>query len=498
MATSALNQLTGMPNLPVTRGVLSGMPAAPKGYIGPKEIAPAQEELAGAIGAAEQKVGQADIGIETAKREEKARELEVKGESLAKFAKDIEAMPEKAALKEDRETLKGMEFVPTRDTVQDIAALFSLIGVIGMVAGKGNAMQAMNAMNGMLEGHQKGRKDLFRQEQITFDKNFKAMQTKIQQSLADYQEALELKKIDKEAGELKKQVALARAESPLLKAMDQKLGEVRTLNTLKETKQSVDKAVTLQNDLQAKADQRAREERQRQESLASRGQLFQGSDGKMYSFNPVTQKVAEVSTPEGVTLARPTGAGAKDAKPPPKEIVAQNQLRNSLIPKIEEALPVLDRLQREGKWNTMTTLLAVDPRAAEMQFRDDKEALNLVLTLAYFRSKEFETAGKALTRKEDQILAPIVRGDLRAYEGIKNAMEQGVKSLKQEQKGLEATYPFIREYNKALRGETEDSAPPAPGGKPMPTGDKLKAYADQHFGGDEDAARTYLQSQGYQ
>jgi len=49
------------------------------------------------------------------------------------------------------------EFIPTKDTAQDIAGLFSLIGVIGMVVGKGNAMQAMGAMNGMLEGHRKGR-----------------------------------------------------------------------------------------------------------------------------------------------------------------------------------------------------------------------------------------------------------------------------------------------------------------------------------------------------
>ena len=269
MATSALNQLTGMPNLPITRGVVGGMTAAPKGYIGAKEIMPAQEELSGAISAAEEKVVQADIGIEKAKREEKTRELEAKGESLAQYVKDVEAMPERAALKESREALKGMEFVPTRDTVNDIAGLFSLIGVIGMVTGKGNAMQAMNAMNGMLEGHKKGRADLFKQEQVTFDKNFKAMQMKVQQALAEYQEALELKKTDREAGEIAKQVALARMESPLLKEMESKLGEVRVLNNLKDTKKAMDEAVKLQNDLQAKAEDRLFKEKQ----LASQERL---------------------------------------------------------------------------------------------------------------------------------------------------------------------------------------------------------------------------------
>ena len=98
-------------------------------------------------------------------------------------------------------------------------------------------------------------------------------------------------------------------------------------------------------------------------------------------------------------------------------------------------------------------MLAIDSRAAEFAFRNDPEALNLILTLAYFRSKEFETAGKALTRKEDQILAPIVRGDLRAYEGIRNAMVDAQKTLSSEQKGLENIYPYIKKVNDAFRKE---------------------------------------------
>ena len=255
MAT-ALNELTSMPKLPITSGVMSAAPAAPKGYMGPKEIAPAMEELRGEIGAAEQRVGQADIGIERAKREEKAAELGIKAESLEQQVKDIEAMPERAELKAAREKLKGMEFVPTRDTVQDIAGLFGLIGVVGMVVGKGDAMRAMHAMNGMMEGHRKGRQDLFKQQLQEFDKNFKAMQAKVSTALAEYQEALEIKKTNREAGELRKQEALLRTNSPLLKAMDEKIGEVGTLNALKGAKEDFGTMVKMRNDLQSKVEDR--------------------------------------------------------------------------------------------------------------------------------------------------------------------------------------------------------------------------------------------------
>jgi hypothetical protein len=56
-------------------------------------------------------------------------------------------------------------FVPTKDTVQDVAALFSLIGVIGTGSWRQRPSVILSplisAMNGMLEGWQKGRSDLY-------------------------------------------------------------------------------------------------------------------------------------------------------------------------------------------------------------------------------------------------------------------------------------------------------------------------------------------------
>lgn len=270
----ALDSITQMPSLPITSAFKASMPAAPKGRIGPKEIAPAAEELSSAISTASQKVGEADVNIEKAKREEKANELEIKSESKKKLVEDIELMPERLAYKETVKQEKGMEFVPTRDTVQDIAGLFGLIGVVGMVIGKGNAMQAMGAMNGMMEGHRKGRQDLFKQESQQFEKNFKAMQAKVSAALAEYQEALKVKQQDSEAGELMAQVALARSESPLLKAIKAKQGDAAVLERLKEVNKSVtvDMPKTI-NDLQDKSDAAAAVERRHREAMEQRERI---------------------------------------------------------------------------------------------------------------------------------------------------------------------------------------------------------------------------------
>lgn len=110
------------------------------------------------------------------------------------------------------------EFVPTKDTVQDIAGLFGLIGVIGMIAGKGNAQQAMSAMNGMLEGHRKGRLELYRQERDTFEKNFRAMLKKHEEFRKEMEDAIKTAATDKQAGMAKAEAAAAKSGSAIVKA----------------------------------------------------------------------------------------------------------------------------------------------------------------------------------------------------------------------------------------------------------------------------------------
>jgi hypothetical protein len=124
----------------------------------------------------------------------------------------------------------------------------------------------MSAMNGMLEGHQKGRADLYKQQQIEFDKNFKAMQAAVQSAEKEYEEAVRMNMVDKEAGEIARKMALAKLHSPMLKAMEDRLGPLAVLNTLKELKtSSVKNATDLVNNLQDKADRREdAKDRQRQ------------------------------------------------------------------------------------------------------------------------------------------------------------------------------------------------------------------------------------------
>lgn len=364
-------------------------------------------------------------------------------------------------------------FVPTKDTTQDIASLFSLIGVIGMVVGGGgkkNALTAQAAMNGMLQGWQQGRQDLYVRQRNEFDKNFRSMVQKHNEFRKEMEDAVKLAQTDYNAGMQAAELAAAKAGSDIVKAQLRKGELLNAYKLVNESQTGVTKALEFDQkarDKEAADRQREADRAQREAAAQQRHQEF------MLRMEQSDKRFLAAQA------AREAKGAEKEAKPPAKEIIAQNQLRNTLIPRLETSLPVLDRLQKEGKWPRMTALLAVDPRAAEAAFRNDKEALNLILTLAYFRSKEFETAGKALTKKEDQILAPIVRGDLRTYEGIRNAMSEGLKTLKAEQRGLEKTYPYIKNLNEAMREEPETpAAAPAPAGGPYSDAEKERRYQE--------------------
>lgn len=148
-------------------------------------------------------------------------------------------------------------------------------------------------------------------------------------------------------------------------------------------------------------------------------------------------------------------SGARIDKIPQKDRDAY-QLRETTIPALESGLKTLDRLQKEGKWTKMTGLLAIDPRAAEAAFTKDPEALSLIRTFARFRSAEFETAGKALTKMEDKILSPLYRADLRSYEATRNAMDEGLKEMKRQKQGLENQFPSLK---RRAEGEVDVARP---------------------------------------
>jgi hypothetical protein len=130
-------------------------------------------------------------------------------------------------------------------------------------------------------------------------------------------------------------------------------------------------------------------------------------------------------------------------KPPPVNVQQAVQLRNTLIPELKSVLPVLERINKQGDWPRFTGLIGVEPRAAEFSFRNDPEAQKAIRTLSRFRSAEFETAGKALTKVENRILAPLYQSGFRDYNALKGAVEDGLEAMSTQKLAYERQYPQL-------------------------------------------------------
>ena len=400
------------------------------------------------------------VGVDLAREE---RNLQQK-ETEAKIAKE-KALPEIEAaylaeqgryVKEARsreqdimgEAERAMsQFTVSKETLGGMATLASIIGVVGQIAGNTGGKQAslgaIKSMTGMMSGYQRGRADEFKRDQIEFDKQFKILQSKLDRASKEFDRSIAMMPYNMAEAQKIRSTALAGLNSDIIRAVDSKQGIVRANTLLKQTMDVLDKEAARANAL----------------------------------------KIAEMR-----------GAGGAGAKPA-KEIVLRHQAREKLIPALEKGIPILQRLEKEGKWDTLSLMLKGDEifnfNTAEYNFANDPEAIDLIRILASFRAGEFETAGKALTKKEDAVLRPLFQAGARPFSAMENAMKQGRAELLKEQLDLERKFPYLRNEESNLPQSPQAQA------KPMPTGDKLKTYADTNFEGDEEAAKSYLASQGY-
>lgn len=422
------------------------------------------------------------------------------------------------------ESADKMMFVPSETTAPLLGVVFATIGATGLLLGglsKGNAKAALSAMNGMAEGFTKGKEDLYKQERQTFDTNVKAMTQRMGILKAKLDVAREKMKYDAESADMEANAAFAEAGADFLKANKDKFGlqdSITKLETqikqndtwarLMETKKSAaikeleserfksrenelnrQQQFALQQFLETGRQQRAAEsiesrERQAASDRQTRALIAQMGQQRVQPIGMADGQMIMVDG-NGNIVAKPVPEGFKGfgrfaekadpaAKPPPINVQQAVQLRNTLIPELETLLPVLERINRQGDWPKFTGLIGVEPRAAEFVFNKDPEAQKAIRTLARFRSAEFETAGKALTKVENKILAPLYQSGFRDYNALKGAVEDGLEAMSAQKVAYERQYPQLAGQESAARpvqpkpsGPKEGDEAPSKSGKPM-------------------------------
>ena len=295
---------TQMPALPLTSGVMGKATGPKQQQITAGEMYPAMQERRGEELKLRQSIADTEAQLAGKEQEQKVAGLEQRKQLQEQQAQELRQLPEREQLRSARQELSGAAFVPTKETAQDIATIFSLTGIIGMAIGGGakdNAYAAMAGMNGMLEGYKRGRADIYKRERESFDKNLKALQLKVQTLQQELTEAIQLKQQDFKAGETAIEIALAKSGSDLLDLKRKKNGDMAALETVVQTGKDVDSLVKMSNDQSKQAEDRKFKEREldqqerlrmaqieatREASLAR----IEGQKGKITQQNMMAQR----------------------------------------------------------------------------------------------------------------------------------------------------------------------------------------------------------------
>lgn len=481
MAT-ALGNITQMPKIP---GITPQTQPIEPGAVYSQQIEalqPKLEDVRTRAGAAERERGALASEEKAFGAEQAVKRAEGMAGAQEKFAKTMREAPMRPELEEKVKQEQDFFFQPGQRDGMQLATLASLMMVLGTSigkGGKGNAMAALSGLNGMMEGYRKRSDELYKQEKGQFESNAKALKdqiTALRQAMQDYEKQAS---VDKQGALQNLEIELARQGADFLKQRVERQGVANLLPELQRQEKQLQTQMDQYSRKLADAQNRAQEAKVRAEEARQRELDRQAFAAGMQRERLATQRdLQKERTDAALQKAQ---SATKEQKPPPKEIQQLNTNRNILIPALESALPVLDRLNKSGQWTTMTTLLGLPKgtNIAEAAFRDDPEAIQLIRTFSKFRAGEFETAGKALTKMENQILAPLFQADFRTYEGIRNAVSEGLNTLKKEQRSIEAAYPWVKTFNDAYRsdfGASPSSAAPAAG--PYSDQEKERRYQE--------------------
>jgi hypothetical protein len=356
-------------------------------------------------------------------------------------------------------TAEELTFKPSQENAQTLALVFSVISASGFLLGglnKRNALSAMYAMNGLTEGYAKGREDLFKQQRQTFETNVKAMQDRMKVLKDKLDVGIKTLARDKERGELEIQAAMAEANADFLKSQKDARGVIATREILENQIKQLDKSL----DFLKKSEEKYRAQQLQgywnQTRLDTQERLAAATNERLAQQFAASQRAAEERAAaaerrfqQGQEAAESRFMRSQEAKapaggkPPPVNVQQAVQLRNTLIPELKSVLPVLERINKQGDWPRFTGLIGVEPRAAEFSFRNDPEAQKAIRTLSRFRSAEFETAGKALTKVENRILAPLYQSGFRDYNALKGAVEDGLEAMSTQKLAYERQYPQL-------------------------------------------------------
>jgi len=206
---------------------------APSSKFFQEELMPSMEQM------------QTSLGVEEKfKKEKSVQEAQQQADILRKDVtlaeeenKKLREDPIRAKYQAAIDQKESAAYIPDQENPERLATILALTNLMGVAIGHGgktNAQTALAAQNGMLEGYQKGRADIIKQQKDIFDENQKKLDKTIDDLHRGMQDAAILYAKDKEAGHQKAMLTMAENQASFMKDFYDKNGMGQTYEMSKQ------------------------------------------------------------------------------------------------------------------------------------------------------------------------------------------------------------------------------------------------------------------------
>jgi hypothetical protein len=395
---------------------------APSSKFFQEELMPSMQQMQTALGTEEK-----------FKKEKSVKEAQQQADILGKDV--ILAEEENKKLREDPTRAKyqaaisqkeSAAYIPDQENPERLATILALTNLMGVAIGRGgkaNAQTALAAQNGMLEGYQKGRADIIKQQKDIFDETQKKLDKTIDDLHRGMQDAAILYAKDKEAGHQKAMLTMAANQASFMKDFYDKNGMGQTYEMSKQIYDMKNKKhaeMQKEEDKMILAAERA-EERQRAQSYRE-----------------------EMLSLQRERLEKKGAAGAD--VPKDKETRNEHRFRFEAMQNVED---VLNDLQKPE----VRKLIGPENNyMPDVILSLQKGYPELAQKLARFQAEEFKTGGKSLTSSEQRILGPIYNWRSLTADSLEDNLKEANRVMNREQRILESAYPGLQNFSNRYQG----------------------------------------------
>jgi len=356
------------------------------------------------------KVSQSEADLKKAELEQKTNllgaEAKVSKDYAQKSREDVEQIESKE-LEYPRK-----EFHPTKENAESLGQLFSMVATFGLLVGNSGKLASQNAlgaMTGMLKGWQTGRKDLYERELKEFDKEYK----RIQDIRTDLQNSLnrlnKLRITDRDAALKEEAYLSAIAGDQSVIGAYAKNKNLQAIQKALDSGEKLDMEVTKIKNQSAQFEKNLQMQRDRMQSQ------------------------------ENIAALKATGQGIKGALPKNEKTRDTYAARYQTIKNLED----IESLLKDPKYAKLITPLTKFTPDVLANLQEGFPELSS--KLARITQIEFETGGKSLTSKEQEILAPIYQWKGLTADALKQKLNEAKKQISERQQLEEIYYPGFKE-----------------------------------------------------